>query len=92
MYYCLYYKLGTITFGYNKGWQTNAVKLTKLTRDLFVSLPFSQMFERIQVEAVYFDITIDYTPEWYTSRCSYIDDESIGKKEDGEYVGLRRFT
>ena len=92
MYYCLYYKVGTITFGYNKGWQTNAVKLTKLTRDLFVSLPFSQMFERIQVEAVYFGITVDYTPEWYTSRCSFIDNESIGKKEDGEYVGLRRFT
>jgi len=92
LYYCLYYKVGTITFGYNKGWKTNAVRLKKLTRDLFVSLPFSQMFERIQVEAVYFGIKVDYTPEWYTSRCSFIDGESIGKKADEEYAGLRRFT
>jgi len=92
IYYCLYYKVGTITFGYNKGWQSNAVKLKKLTRDLFVSLPFNQMFERIQVEALYFGITVDYTPEWYTSKCSYIDNESIGKKPNGEYAGSRRFT
>ncbi|MGM0470158.1 MAG: hypothetical protein ACQERB_15265, partial [Promethearchaeati archaeon] len=37
MYYCLYYGVGTITFGYNKGWKTNTVKLKKITRDLFVS-------------------------------------------------------
>ncbi|MFO7797060.1 MAG: IS200/IS605 family accessory protein TnpB-related protein, partial [Promethearchaeia archaeon] len=92
MYYCLYYKVGTITFGYNKGWKTNTVKLKKLTRDLFVSLPFSQMFERIQQEAVYFGITVDYTPEWYTSKCSFIDNEPIGKKPNDEYAGLRRFT
>ncbi|MFO7796924.1 MAG: IS200/IS605 family accessory protein TnpB-related protein [Promethearchaeia archaeon] len=92
MYYCLYYGVGTITFGYNKGWQSDTVKLNKLTRDLFVSLPFNQMFERIQQEAIYFGINVDYTPEWYTSKCSYIDDESIGKKPSGEYAGLRRFT
>jgi IS605 OrfB family transposase len=92
MYYCLYYKVGTITFGYNKGWQSGTVKLKKITRDLFVSLPFNQMLERIQVEAIYFGITVDYTPEWYTSKCSYIDNEAIGKKPKGTYAGLRRFT
>ncbi|MFO7794726.1 MAG: hypothetical protein R6W84_01140, partial [Promethearchaeia archaeon] len=92
MFYCLYYGVGTITFGYNKGWKTNTVKLKKITRDLFVSLPFNQMFERIQVEAIYFDITVDYTTEWYTSKCSYIDNEAIGKKPNDEYAGLRRFT
>ncbi|MBD3195289.1 MAG: IS200/IS605 family element transposase accessory protein TnpB [Candidatus Lokiarchaeota archaeon] len=92
MYYCLYYGVGTITIGYNKGWQSDTVKLKKVTRDLFVSLPFNRMFERIQEEALYFGITVDYTPEWYTSKCSYIDDEPIGKKRDGEYAGLRRFT
>ncbi|MFO7797745.1 MAG: hypothetical protein R6W84_16495 [Promethearchaeia archaeon] len=91
-YYCLYYGIGTITFGYNKGWQSNAVKLKKLTRDLFVSLPFNQVLERIQVEAIYFDITVDYTPEWYTSKCSYIDDEPIRKEAENNYTGLRRFT
>jgi len=50
------------------------------------------MFERIQVEAVYFGIKVDYTPEWYTSKCSFIDEESIGRKENGKYAGLRRFT
>ena len=50
------------------------------------------MFERIQIEAVYFGITVDYTPEWYTSKCSYIDDEPIGKKAENNYAGLRRFT
>jgi len=92
IYYCLYYKVGTITFGYNKGWKNGTVKLRKLTRDLFVSLPFNQMFERIQVEAVYFGINVDYTPEWYTSKCSFIDDEFIGKKADGTYAGKRKFT
>jgi len=57
-----------------------------------VSLPFDRMLERIQEEALYFGITIDFTPEWYTSRCSFIDGESIGSKPDGEYAGLRRFT
>ncbi|MBD3197737.1 MAG: IS200/IS605 family element transposase accessory protein TnpB, partial [Candidatus Lokiarchaeota archaeon] len=92
MYYCLYYGVGTITIGYNKRWQSGTVKLNKITRDLFVSLPFNQMFKRIQEEALYFGITVDYTPEWFTSKCSYIDDEPIGKKRDGEYAGLRRFT
>ncbi|MBD3195953.1 MAG: IS200/IS605 family element transposase accessory protein TnpB, partial [Candidatus Lokiarchaeota archaeon] len=92
MYYCLYYGVGTITFGYNRGWQSGTVKLKKLTRDLLVSLPFNRMFERIQEEALYFGITVDYTPEWYTSKCSYIDDEPVGKRADGEYAGLRRFT
>jgi len=91
-YYCLYYKVGTITFGYNKGWKSSTVKLKKLTRDLFVSLPFNQMLERIQQEAVYFGIMVDYDYEWYTSRCSFIDGESIGKKADGTYAGKRRFT
>ncbi|MGM0468307.1 MAG: zinc ribbon domain-containing protein, partial [Promethearchaeati archaeon] len=95
IYYCLYYKVAMITFGYNKGWQkqqNNTIKLRKLTRVLFVSLPFSQMFERIQQEAVYFGIKVDYMPEWYTSKCSYIDEESIGRKEEGKYAGLRRFN
>ncbi|MBD3193466.1 MAG: IS200/IS605 family element transposase accessory protein TnpB, partial [Candidatus Lokiarchaeota archaeon] len=92
MYYCFFYEVWTITIGYNKGWQSDTVKLKKVTRDLFVSLPFNQMFKRIQEEALYFGITVDYTPEGYTSKCSYIDDESIGKKRDGEYAGLRRFT
>jgi len=95
IYFCLYYGVKTITIGYNKGWQNQRnrkVKLNKLTRDLFVSLPFGQMFERIQVEAIYFGINVDYTPEWYTSKCSYIDEESIGKKADGTYAGKRRFT
>jgi hypothetical protein len=51
MYYCLYYKVGTITIGYNKGWQSQRnrkIKLKKIIRDLFVSLPFNQMYERIQ--------------------------------------------
>jgi len=92
IYYCLYYKVATITIGYNKGWKSDAVKLRKLTRDLFVSLPFNQMLERIQVEALYFGITLDFTPEWYTSKCSFIDGESIESKPDGEYAGKRRFT
>ncbi|MFO7794548.1 MAG: IS200/IS605 family accessory protein TnpB-related protein [Promethearchaeia archaeon] len=92
MYYCLYYGVGTITIGYNTGWKTNTVKLKKITRDLFVSLPFSRMFERIQEEAIYFGIKVDYTTEWYTSKCSFIDEESIGKKPNDEYAGLRRFT
>jgi len=92
MYYCLYYKVKTITFGYNKGWQSGIVKLRKITRDLFVSLPFNQILERIQEEAIFFGIKVDYTPEWYTSRCSYIDNESIGKKSDDNYAGKRRFT
>jgi len=50
------------------------------------------MIERIQVEAVYFGIVVDYTPEWYTSKCSFIDEESMNKKADGNYAGLRRFT
>ncbi|MFO7794732.1 MAG: hypothetical protein R6W84_01170, partial [Promethearchaeia archaeon] len=36
--------------------------------------------------------TVDYTTEWYTSKCSYIDNEAIGKKPNDEYAGLRRFT
>jgi len=92
IYYCLYYKVATITIGYNKGWKSGALKLRKLTRDLFVSLPFNRMLERIQEEALYFGITVDFTPEWYTSRCSFIDGESIGKKADEEYAGKRRFT
>jgi len=92
LYYCLYYKVATITFVYNKGWKSGAVKLRKLIRDLFVSLPFNQMLERIQVEALYFGITVDFTPEGYTSKCSFIDGELIGSKADGEYAGKRRFT
>jgi len=91
-HYCLYYKVGTITIGYNKGWKSGAVKLRKLIRDLFVSLPFNQMLERIQLEALYFGITVDFDSEWYTSKCSFIDGESIGSKPDGTYAGKRRFT
>ncbi|MBD3256698.1 MAG: hypothetical protein GF383_16510 [Candidatus Lokiarchaeota archaeon] len=44
-------------------------------------MPFNQMFERIQEEAAFFHINVDYTPEWYTSLFSCIDENSIGKKQ-----------
>jgi IS605 OrfB family transposase len=85
---CKEYNVGTIIIGYNKGWK-QCSKLSKAINRKFVSIPFYRLKQYIQYKAKLCGIRVIVTEEWYTLKCSAIDREPIGKREE-EYDEYRR--
>lgn len=75
-----------IVIGNNKQWKTE-INLGKKTNQNFVSIPHSYLIKQIEYKAKKAGIKITTTEESYTSKCSFLDLESINKHE--VYLGKR---
>jgi putative transposase len=75
-----------IVIGNNKHWKQE-IRLGKRTNQNFVSIPHSNLIEKIEYKAKLAGIEVVRTEESYTSKCSALDLESICKHE--KYVGCR---
>ncbi len=75
-----------IVIGNNKGWK-NDINIGTRNNQNFVSIPHSHLIEKIEYKAKLAGIEVIRTEESYTSKCSALDKEVIGKHE--EYVGKR---
>lgn len=75
-----------IVIGNNKNWKQE-INLGKKTNQKFVSIPHSQLIEKIEYKAQMAGIETKINEESYTSKCSAMDLESIRKHEN--YLGKR---
>ena len=83
---CVSNRIGKIVIGYNKEWKQD-INLGKRTNQNFVQIPHKTLIDHIQYKAAEYGIVVKLQEESYTSKCSFIDRESVKKHET--YVGKR---
>jgi len=84
--YCITHDIGTIAIGYNKAWKQGA-RLGKRNTQQFVQVPFLKLVKQICYKGRLLGVNIVLVREDYTSKCSFIDGESVEKHE--KYLGQR---
>jgi putative transposase len=78
--------IGTLVIGYNPEWK-QAVNIGKQNNQNFVNIPFARFIQMLTYKAELVGIRVVLTEESYTSKCSFLDWEPIGKQE--VYQGKR---
>ena len=84
--YCIQNNIGTIVIGYNHGWKQK-LNIGKINNQKFVQIPFLKLVKQIEYKAQLKGIHVFTVNENNTSKCSFLDNEPIGKHE--AYVGKR---
>ena len=79
-------RIGTLVVGKNDGWK-QAIELGKRTNQNFVFVPHARFVEMLRYKAELVGIHVVVSEESYTSKCSILDLEPIGKQE--VYAGKR---
>ena len=83
------YNIDTVIFGHNIG-QKQDIKLGKVTNQNFVQIPFTQLMNQLRYKCELRGIRFIVTEESYTSKCSFIDEESICKNPNYQGKRLKR--
>jgi putative transposase len=78
--------VGTLVIGKNDGWKQN-INLGSRTNQNFVQIPRARFIEMLTYKAELVGIQVILTEESYTSKCSFLDREPVGKRE--VYAGKR---
>jgi len=78
--------IGTLVIGQSPLWKEET-PLGRRTRQQFVPLPLARFVEMLTYKARLAGIQVRITEESYTSQCSFLDQEAIGKH--GRYLGKR---
>ena len=73
--------------GKNKQWKTE-INIGKVNNQSFVNIPHARFIEMIQYKCKLVGIEVLITEESYTSKCSFIDFESLNKHDN--YLGKRK--
>lgn len=76
--HCLENGIGTIVFGWNKG-QKDGANMGRKTNQKFVSVPTAKLKSRIAQLCEQFRIQFEETEESYTSKASFLDNDSLPK-------------
>ena len=80
------YNIDTVIFGHNVG-QKQDINLGKVTNQNFVQIPFTQLIAQLQYKCQLKGIRFIVTEEAHTSKCSFLDKESVEHHE--KYKGKR---
>ncbi|MHA1671963.1 MAG: zinc ribbon domain-containing protein [Promethearchaeota archaeon] len=75
-----------VIIGYNQEWKQES-SMGARNKQAFISIPHLQLIRMIQYKAQLAGIDVVLTEESYTSRCSALDNEPIGK--NATYIGKR---
>jgi putative transposase len=78
--------IGTLVIGYNAEWKQK-VNSGKRNNQNFVNIPFTRFIHMLTYKAELVGIQVCMTEESYTSKCSFLDFEPIGRHE--VYAGKR---
>lgn len=78
--------ISTIVIGKNKNWKQD-INIGKKNNQHFVNIPHARFIEMIKYKCELEGISVILTGESYTSKCSFIDNEKIGKHKI--YLGVR---
>ena len=71
-------RINTLIVGNNKGWKQN-IKLSRRNNQNFVQIPFYKLIQKLEYKCKLRGIKLEVISEEYTSKCSFLDLESIGK-------------
>ena len=82
----LEYNIGTLVIGKNDGWKTG-VNIGDKNNQNFTLIPHSKFINMLEYKCRLVGIDVILQEESYTSKCSLVDLEPIGHKD--EYVGRR---
>ena len=78
--------IGTLVIGHNPAWKQE-VKMGKRNNQQFVQIPHARFIQMLTYKCELVGIQVLITEESYTSKCSFLDNEPIGKHE--QYMGKR---
>jgi putative transposase len=84
--YCSSNNVSTVVIGHNKNWKSE-INIGKKNNQNFVSVPHTKLIEYIGYKCELKGINVLTREESYTSKCSFMDMESIRKHE--KYKGKR---
>lgn len=84
--FCLTNNIGKIIVGKNDNWKSE-ISLGKKTNQNFVQIPHSLLVNQIKYKAKLQGVSVILQEESYTSKCSFIDNEQVGRHE--RYAGKR---
>ena len=76
--YCEGLDIDTIVIGLNKTWKQESKLVSKANQN-FISIPYDKLINQIKYKAENIGINVVVTEESYTSSCSFLDNEEIGK-------------
>jgi putative transposase len=76
--YCKGLDISTIVIGLNKTWKQES-SLVKSANQNFIGIPYFKLINMIKYKAEDVGITVITNEESYTSGCSFLDNEVIGK-------------
>ena len=71
-------QINTLIIGYNKGWKQD-INTGKRNNQNFVHVPFQRMIHMLTYKCNQVGINVILQEESYTSKCSFLDNESICK-------------
>jgi len=78
--------ISTLVIGYNEEWKQN-INLGRANNQAFVNIPFITFINQLDYKCKLEGINVILTEESYTSKCSFLDGETIEKHEN--YLGKR---
>jgi putative transposase len=84
--WCLAHGIGTLVIGQNGGWKQE-VQMGPRTNQAFVFIPHSRFVSQLRYKAEDVGLSVLVHEEAYTSRCSVLDNEPVGKH--ATYAGQR---
>lgn len=78
--------ISTLIIGYNEEWKQN-INLGRTNNQSFVNIPFYTFIKQLDYKCKLEGINVVLTEESYTSKCSFLDGETIEEHES--YLGKR---
>ena len=78
--------INTLIIGNNQGWKQNT-SLGKIGNQNFIQIPFLKLIKMLEYKCRLSGINFYIVTEEYTSKCSFLDQESIQKHD--QYLGRR---
>ena len=84
--YAITNEIDTIAIGHNNGWK-QSVDIGKKNNQNFVQIPFNMLINQIYYKGQEHNINVIIQEESYTSKCSFLDNETIEEHET--YIGKR---
>lgn len=78
--------ISTLVVGYNEEWKQN-INLGRTNNQAFVNIPFYTFINQLDYKCKLEGINVILTEESYTSKCSFLDNETIERHDN--YLGKR---
>ena len=78
--------ISTLIIGYNEEWKQN-INLGRTNNQSFTNIPFYKFINQLDYKCKLEGINVILTEESYTSKCSFLDGESLEEHEN--YLGKR---